>query len=252
MSEVYSLPESVKYVFIGNSHIGSSFVEAPCYSNRVIYVNSSNMLAFLWRLAELERRGSLTHVKAVVFNYDTFGMATSHSSVKEDALREAACVWRHLDLVPNGYKLDAIAPFVWAWHLWTVGDAQSSTDKRYVDRPLDERKKMLESQNSSLFLFSRFVRETEWILRQAKEICERANVRLILVATPLVKAHKHQKVLESDCLREAEVLARSLGCEFYDYRAACCEEDFFDTNHLTHSAAKRFTARFYSDVILQK
>ena len=252
MAEIYSLPESVKYVFIGNSHVGSSFVEAPCYDNRVIYLNSSSLLAFLWRLAELERRGSLKHVKAVVFNYDTFGMATSHSSVKEDALREAACAWRHLDLVPDGYKLDAIAPFTWAWHLWTVGDAKYSANKRYVDRPLEERKKMLETQNSGPFFFSRFARETEWILCRAKEICGRVNARLILVATPLVKEHNHRKAEESDCLHDAEALARSLGCEFYDYRDACQDEDFFDTNHLTYSAAKRFTARFYADVILKK
>ena len=257
VDRVYDLPKDVDVVFLGNSHVGRFIVQDKRFKNRTIYVNNSTLIASLWRMSELDRRGALSSVSAVVVTYDTSSLRKHRELSHEDSLIEAPLMFANYNVVPAEYLCRSILPIFWSWHSWILDVSYqewrkepSSPEKTFADLPLDKQRAMLQPNRKSNYSFAEHRNMTSNILEQMKVICNRNNIRLILLATPLLSKHRDYPVNgEVDGLLEAFDLAKSIGIEVYDYRTRMNDCDFADPSHLTRRAAWVFTKLFLSEIL---
>lgn len=259
----YRLSKDVETVFLGNSHIGRSFVQTREYKNKLIYVNNSTFVAQLWRLAELERQHTLDSVKTIIALYDTSSLRVHKNIEHLDSLREAPVLYRNLSLLQNNYCKEGLYPVFWSWHPWHLDDcwyehkyttaASVVDERRFVNLTLAERSRMIKAIRQSKWSLDPVKALTYETLVKMKTICERHNVRLVLLATPLVSLHPHQIGRDgSDCLSDAIELAKRNNIEFYDCRKTMEDCYFADAHHLTKEGAGIFTAKFYSEILKRK
>ena len=111
LEAVYTVSPSTEVLFLGSSQVGCAIAEDPTGRVRKLWVSDTIAPSCLMRLRELERRGQLDRLKAVVVPFNIHSvMAQSERGYLWAWYLELPVAWRYLDMLPYG-KLDL------AWYM---------------------------------------------------------------------------------------------------------------------------------------
>lgn len=246
-------------LFVGDSHIGCTFVEAPRFHNRVLWASSLPQQFTLMRLLDMERLGTLAPVRTLVLDIglQSFGQQ-DHSRLNELTFRSLGFAWRHLDRLPldrGQFFLYLILHPTAPMYLVEASPTQTIS---ILDQPLERRQK--EFQDTANLHFNWISRPEamapNWqtslkkTILEIQALCTRHNIRLVFFTAPLTSYYRQAIPPElENLLQHFADFIRAQGIPYYDLRDWCDDRDFFDSFHLTRPAAGRFTERFYRDIL---
>ncbi len=248
-----------RILFIGDSHIGCTFVEDRAYENRIVWESSMPQQFTLMRLLDMERGGGFGNVDTVVLDIGLQSLGQQRTErMKEFWWRMLPISWRHHSLLPLG-----------AWDRFEYAMSHSAgrmsvmspmpTDNiSILTRTREERAR--EFAETSEFHFAwpgtpeQMCEGWEVSLHEAIDgiirVCRRNNLRLVFFTAPLTSYYRAAipATVESK-FQEFVSQIRDSGVEYHDLRAWGEDGDFRDSFHFTHDGAERFTKWFYSEIL---
>ncbi len=258
----FDVPPNTEVIFIGNSHTGCSWTEAPEFRNRKVWNHSLGFPVHYVRFLELERRGAFEHgVKACVVDCDKTSLDGFKTQViYENMLTTLPFVWRHLTALPIPLS-DAIIE-IFSHASWDFSIAGKPPEDDCVWTKLPEARQQAffvhnygaswrtpAAWDSDAYPQGWQIRFYEMVA-DMKARCDRNGVRLILFASPLASQDPGRSipVIAQRITSVAEKI-RSMGIEYYDFRTACSDDQFRDAGHLLRRSAYDFTKKFYAEVL---
>lgn len=265
--EAFDVPKETKVIFIGNSHTGCTFVEAPEFRNRVLWKSSTGFPSHYARFLELERRGALdSGVKAVVMDCDGPALrCCSFEGMIFDMKRLYPLSLRYLSVYPMS-KIVLVSEVLLSMNqelgicdipLGETVDWETRvrgwTQEELVFH-LKEGRDFVDLHEQCVDWERDYPRgwrqELEKMALDIKARCDRRGVRFILFASPLSRqsswrTHPVRWKMVSDAVERL----KSAGLEYHDYRTACTDDKFRDSNHLLPSSSYVFTKKFYEEVL---
>jgi hypothetical protein len=263
VDEAFDIPPGTEVVFIGNSHTGCAWTEAPEFRNRKAWYHAMGFVVHYLRFLELERRGAFDKgVRACVVDCDMTAFdGFTKKNLAENFRNNLSFAWRHVDKVPEpasvivdvlchasaAYFLNGEAPpEAPDWTTWTP-ERQIEIMKHFYGENWWQT-----SEDDSPELVRDWQTRFFEMVADMKARCNRHGVRLIFLATPLASNDpgRANAVVSNRVSAVAEKI-RSMGIEYYDYRAACPDNKFRDAGHLLRSASYEFTKTFYAEVLKQ-
>ena len=260
LEAVYTVAPSTEVLFLDSSQVGCSIAEDPTGRVRKLWVSETIAPSCLMRLKELERRGQLDHLKAVVVPFGIhLVMGQSESGYLWAWYLELPVSWRYLDMLPYG-RLDLV------WYMlrnlrfpFPMSLSESPPDRQALaDRPAVYRKKMLAQ-------FRREAREVQacgtcpdWerrlfdAYREMDEICKRHGIRFVVFKAPLLPDYE-RNIPEDERNRmfAYEQRLRDMDIEYITPQVSLDERHFFDDRHLVMSSAELFTAELFRHLRLE-
>ena len=260
LEAVYTVAPSTEVLFLYSSQVGCSIAEDPTGRVRKLWVSETIAPSCLMRLKELERRGQLDHLKAVVVPFGIhLVMGQSESGYLWAWYLELPVSWRYLDMLPYG-RLDLV------WYMlrnlrfpFPMSLSESPPDRQALaDRPAVYRKKMLAQ-------FRREAREVQacgtcpdWerrlfdAYREMDEICKRHGIRFVVFKAPLLPDYE-RNIPEDERNRmfAYEQRLRDMDIEYITPQVSLDERHFFDDRHLVMSSAELFTAELFRHLRLE-
>lgn len=263
VADALSVPPGTEAVFIGNSHTGCTFTEAPEFRNRVIWRSATGFACHYLRFLELERRGAFDGaVKTCIVDCDRASLlCCSRTHTAQDFIDMLPLTWRHWDrtLLTKTELVRAVLAHP------NIGFSMRETPPpevpNWTTRTAKEREQFNKTGDAWRFRMADVASNAyphDWqnrlleMIRDMKARCDRHGVRLILFASPVA----------SDCPDRTNpdvwemassfaVRVRALGVEYLDYRLSCPDEKFRDSGHLLPSASAEFTRRFYREILMK-
>ncbi|MBO7688268.1 MAG: hypothetical protein J6V72_17935 [Kiritimatiellae bacterium] len=251
LEAVYTVSPSAEVLCLGSSQVGCAIAEDPTGRIRKLWVSDTIAPSCLMRLKELERRGQLDHLKAVVVPFNLHSvMAQSERGYLWAWYLELPVSWRYLDMLPYG-RLDL------AWYMlrnlrfpfrMILSEVPPDRDA-LANRPETYRRKMLAQ-------FRQAAREAhacgscpDWerrlfdAYREMDEICKRHGIRFVAFKAPLLPDFE-RNIPEEELARMSayEQRLRDMGIEYVMPQVSLDERHFFDDAHLVRSGAEIFTA----------
>ena len=266
--DTFTLPEGTEVVYIGNSHSGCTWTEAPEFKNKVLWNASRSFLYHLLRLRELDRLNDLQNVKVCVMD---MGRPAIRGFYPDDTrghyfLRhfreELPAVWRYALDIP------VFTPRVLA-EAFLSGGAECNLQAKRTDAPKpwyewgeEKQARYIEDNYSDHPIWGKFLdtfpsSATEdtlvQLVAEAQAICDRNGIRFILVSTPLAsqnpqRIHPDEWSLETTDIQNK---LKDMGVQYLDLRASCPDTMFRDADHLHRAASYSFTKSFHEGVLTQ-
>ena len=266
--DTFTLPEGTEVVYIGNSHSGCTWTEAPEFQNKVLWNASRSFLYHLLRLKELDRLNDLRNVKVCVMDIGRPAIRGFYPDSRRGHYflrhfrEELPSVWRYVWEIPvfsprvfmeallsgkSEFKLQAKrtdAPKPWCE--WGEEKQAKYISDNYSDHPIWE--KFLDT-------FPSCGTETTLVqlVSEAKAICFKNGIALILVSTPLASQNP-QRIHPCEWSIEATDLQsrfKDIGVQYLDLRTSCPDTMFRDADHLHRDASYLFTKNFQEGILAQ-
>ena len=260
LEAVYTVAPSTEVLFLGSSQVGCSIAEDPTGRIRKLWVSDTIAPSCLMRLRELERRGQLDHLKAVVVSFNIHSvMGQSERGYLWAWYLELPVSWRHLDMLPYG-RLDL------AWYMlrnlrfpfrMILSEVPPDRDA-LADRPAAYRKKMLAQFRQTAQEVQACGTCPDWerrlfdAYREMDEICKRHGIRFVVFKAPLLP--DFERNLPKEALRQMEVYEkrlRDMGIQYLKPQVELDERHFFDNAHLVKSSAEAFTEELFRHLLLE-
>lgn len=246
-------------LFMGDSHIGCTFVEEPAYSNRVIWCASLPHQFTLMRLKNMERDGMLRHVKTLVIEFGLQSIGQQREErMKSFLLRMLPICWRYQELIPLGFWQKA-------WHVAThlSADYDIIAEMPTANIPLSQQPEELREQDwqETCKVHFDWIKEEEKMCKgwersemeticSIKSLCDANKIDMIVLTAPLTKRYIRNIPPEAEAIMMKIVgQLESMGVSYYDLRSWGNDDDFRDCFHFTVDGARRFTGKFYSHVL---
>ena len=263
VADAFAVPPETVAVFIGNSHTGCTFTEAPEFRNRVVWRSSTGFMLHYLRFLELERRGAFDNgVRFCVLDCDTSALNRfTKEVIVENAPEALPYLWRYWPSLP--FQKMAILKEVLSrpnCEYQFIDPPPMTNVPDWTTRTKDEKWSYLKG-----FYTTRGVRETQWesdafpldwqscfygMVSDMKARCAKRNIRLILVATPLASDNPDRTdPNRGQRITDLATRVRAFGVEYCDFRLACPDEKFRDAGHLLPRSSYEFTKRFYAEVL---
>lgn len=250
-----------RFLFMGDSHIGCTFVELPQYENRVIWDSSLPQQFTLMRLCEMERRGLLSGIEILVLD---FGLQ-SIGQQRKDRMKELW--WR---MLPFAYKYSSILPLSFHDYIAQIILSYPNSPMRVMaDMPDSNVSIMSRSMDEREYEFAEtaelhfdWINHPEQMCRQWERslkdaiseihtICNRNGIKLIFITAPLTSYYNDSiPILVEDKLQEFIAYIKRMGIPYYDLRRWGSNDDFRDSFHFRLDGATRFTEWFYGNVLM--
>ena len=263
VADAFAAPPETVAVFIGNSHTGCTFTEAPEFRNRVVWRSATGFVLHYLRFLELERRGAFDgNVKACVVDCDSPSLRhCSRKSMTQDFLGMLPLTWRYWDrtLLTKGEILHAVLTHPgngFGFRETPPPEVQNWATRRAEERANLQKPRDANARPFQLADIASDEYPHNWqarvldMIRDMKARCDRRGVRLILFASPLANDATERTNPDSWTLvTEFATRVRALGVEYCDFRLACADEKFRDAGHLLPSSSYEFTKRFYAEVL---
>ena len=258
----FAVPPETVAVFIGNSHTGCTFTEAPEFRNRVVWHSGTGFMLHYLRFLELERRGAFdANMKVCVLDCDSSILGCAREPIAKDFILMLPLAWRYWDktLLTKGEVLRTVLmnpskhftfcskppPEIPDWttrskaermdhlkHMGVVARRFQMSDATFDDYPHNWLNRLLD------------------IIRDMKTRCDRHGIRLILFASPIASdANERTNPAVWNLTTKFAARIRKMGVEYYDFRTAYTDEKFRDSAHLLRSSSYEFTKRFYAEVL---
>lgn len=244
-------------LFMGDSHIGCTFVEEPVYSNRVIWCASLPHQFTLMRLKNMERDGMLRHVKTLVIEFGLQSIGQQREErMKSFLLRMLPICWRYQELIPLGFWQKA-------WHVAThlSADYDIIAEMPTANIPLSQQPEELREidwQETSKVHFGwihgkmckGWERSEVESIFAIKNLCDANRIGLIVLTAPLTKRYIRNIPHEVESTMKKIVgQFQERGICYYDLRSWGNDDDFRDCFHFTVDGAKRFTDFWYGHIL---
>lgn len=254
-----SLRPDQDILFIGDSHIGATFVEHPKYRNRVLWESSMPQQFTLMRLRDFERRGALKNVKILVleFGLQNFGQQR-RLRMRELWWRMLPISWRHADVCPLSFLDKALQFLTDPSGRVEVCEKMLTANVPVMERT--EEARIAEFASTSEIHFDWIKTPDEmcfgWevslknALLEINQICVRNDVQLIVLTAPLTPYYV--KAIPAAVQEKFDEYVRyisDLGVPYFDCRTCGRIDDFRDSFHFRLDGAKRFTEWFYQEII---
>lgn len=247
-----------KILFVGDSHIGCTFIENRQYCNRTVWAAAlPHQFALIW-LLDMERLGTLAGVNTVVIDIGNQSFAEQEKSLMMTIWqRQIPISWRYSRMVPLGL-FDKISGVVRCSEKIAIMEGKISTnDIPITSRTINERDADF-AHNAYHFGWSirpekmcaGWNRSLSEAIDEIIAVCKRNNVRLVFFTAPLTTYYRAAMLpSEKQILRRYTDRIASSGVEYYDLSEWCADNEFRDCHHLTYSGAKRFTERFFKEIL---
>lgn len=262
VDRVFDVPEDVRVVGIGNSHIGFALSEGPEFHAKTFWDTGMSFPMHYARFRELERRGVFERVKVCVFDCDTPALDFFYTDkLWQNTKWSLPFAWRYLDSVPlprwqlvcdllfdlhlkSRFELSVVRPpDPPNWTTWTPERKEACFKSLYGPNwrtPLDWDSDIYPANWRERFLD---------LVRDVKARCERHGVRLVFVATPLTSDDPGRtNPLVWNRISEIAEQIRGLGCEYYDTRADYADDKFCDAGHVLSTTAADWTRKLYRKI----
>lgn len=248
-----------KILFMGDSHIGCTFIEAPKYCNRVVWASSMPQQFTLMRLLDMERLGALRDVETLVLEIGLQSLG------EQDRERMKGLWWR---LFPISWRYPELIP------LSTFDRLSYAAANSSMAMPVIEK---MSTNDVSILTRTQKVRDSDfarlsdfhfdWIGRPEQmcvgweeslhnaiagiiDVCRRNNIKLLFLTAPVVSYYRAaipEKVEQK--LQEFIKQIKDAGIEYYDLRDWGEDDDFRDCFHFRLSGAQKFTDWFYKEIL---
>ncbi len=260
LKAVYTVSPSTEVLFLGSSQVGCAIAEDPTGRIRKLWVSDTIAPSCLMRLRELERRGQLDRLKAVVVPFNIHSvMAQSERGYLWAWYLELPVAWRYLDMLPYG-KLDL------AWYMlrnlrfpfrMILSEVPPDRDA-LAARPEAYRRKMLAQFRQTAREAQACGTSPDWerrlfdAYREMDEICKRHGIRFVVFKAPLLP--DYERNLPEEALRQMEGYEkrlRDMGIQYLKLQVELDERHFFDDVHLVKSSAETFTAELFRHLVLE-
>ncbi len=248
-----------RVLFIGDSHIGCTFVEVPKYENRIIWESSMPQQFTLMRLREMEKREFLNGIEVLVLDFGLQSIGQQRRDrMKEFWWRMLPMTYKYCDLLPLSWR-EYMSQFVSAprgrMHIIeNMPTANISVLSRSEDEKEEEFEKTAEMHfrwmDHPELMCNRWEESLKGAICEIQSICRRNNIRLLFFTAPLTSYYNDsipQGVEEK--LQEIVGYIKGLGIPYYDLRRWGCDDDFRDCFHLRMDGAIKFTEWFYREVV---
>lgn len=262
--KVFSVPSGTEVLFIGNSHTGCTFAEAPEFRNRVLWYSGCGFVFHYLRFLELERRGVLDQgIKVCVFDCDSKSIGGNQTwALKENFLVSVPFAWRYLNKIPMS-KLEILEEVFLQWRGKTRLTVRPfSETPRWTTFSSEEKEASLANYWGKDYLkprmwdvnsagYPRGLKESlDNMICDIKKRCEERGIRLIFFAAPLPsEAPDRANPVIWKQGEDWGAHVRSLGCEYYDFRRSVPDDQFMDAGHLLPSGAYAFTKWFNTEIL---
>ena len=248
-----------RVLFIGDSHIGCTFVEDPKYENRIIWEASMPQQFTTMRLREMEKRGSLKGVEVLVLDFGLQSIGQQRRErMKEFWWRMLPISYKHCDLLPLSW-CDFLSQFVSppSCRIHIIEDMPTANIS-ILSRSRDEKEEEFEKTAEMHFrwtdhpelMCTRWEESLKAAVCEIQDICKRNNIKLLFFTAPLTSYYNDsipQRVEEK--LQEFVGFIKELGVPYYDLRRWGRDDDFRDCFHFRLDGAIKFTEWFYREVI---
>ena len=262
VDEAFDVPPGTQVVFIGNSHTGCTWTEAPEFRNRVVWCSATGFMFHYLRFREVERQGALDRgVKVCVLDCDSSALNRfTKDTLVQNALAALSYLWRYLPLLPFQKLAIVREALLHPNCTYALAEEPKGEVPDWTTRTKEEKESYLKR-----FYTPAGILETQWdsdafprdwqnrfyeMVADMKARCDKRGIRLILFAAPLASQYpdRNDPLIYRRISSVAEKI-RSMGIEYYDYRAACPDNKFRDAGHLLRSSAYEFTKKFYAEVL---
>ncbi len=248
-----------KILFIGDSHIGCTFIEAPVYSNRVVWASSMPQQFTLMRLLDMERLGALRDVETFVLEIGLQSLGEQDCErMKELWWRMFPISWRYPELIPLSTFDKLSYAVVNSSMAMPVIEKMSTNDVSILTRT--QKKRDSDFARLSDFHFDWIGRPEQMCIGWEEslhnaiagiiDVCRRNNIKLLFLTAPVVSYYRAAipKKVEQK-LQEFIKQIKDAGIEYYDLRAWGTDDDFRDCFHFRLSGAQKFTDWFYKEIL---
>ena len=259
-AELYSVPDGVEVLCIGNSHTGCTWSEDAEFGFMKAWRSGRAFPFAAMRLMEFDRLGQLDGVKVCIMDCDrTTFAAMTEKKIRQGYSESFAQFFRYLGLSPlPAVELLADAAMKWfkEWPLPDGAGGRPADDRRWTERTAAERAGNIAREYSpEVWNSVRPVAGADanvlMMARRAQEICDRHGIRLVLFAAP-VTSDNPERTCPEVYSRELDALVgrlRAAGVEYLDLRAACPDEWFRDCHHLSAEGSRAFTRKFIEETL---
>ncbi len=261
VAAAFAVPPETVAVFIGNSHTGCTFTEAPEFRSRVVWRSATGFALHYLRFLELERRGAFDgNVRACVVDSDWPSLfCCKRKSATQDFLDMLPLTWRYWDrtLLTKGEILRAVLTHPnngFSFRETPPPEVQNWATRRAEERANLQKPRDANARPFQLADIASDEYPHDWqarvldMIRDMKARCDRRGVRLILFASPLASDARTSPD-RGALVTEFAARVRALGVEYCDFRTVCADEKFRDSDHLLRSSSYEFTKRFYVEVL---
>lgn len=248
-----------KILFIGDSHIGCTFIQNQQYENCVLWESSMPQQFTLMRLREMEKRGALNGVELIVLDIGLQSIGQQRvKRMKEFWWRMLPISIRHSDVLPLSIW-DKIDQFVKKPNgRIHVRESMPTADVSVLTRTRESRE--ADFQKTAETHFEWINRPTEmccgWndslkcAIDEISLICKRNDIPLVFITAPLTSYYVEAIPKEvNEKLREYTDQIAHNGIPYYDLRNWGEDDDFRDCFHFRYSGAMKFTEWFYKEII---
>lgn len=261
VAAAYTLKPSQKYLFLGSSQIGCGIEEAPQWENRVLWVSDTTLRHARVRLRELERRGQLGHLKAVVLPFNFIILKQyDERTLKWGWYQELPVCCHHFDIYP--FARIGFAAYVASnlrWPFPMVAQSGYPAGRPAIrDRPQQWRDNFLTNLINSARqerigkgVVSNW-REELWAdVVAMRDLCDQHGISLVVLKMPILP--EWQSALPSEVVEEESSWLRRIeesGIRVVRVDGKCNLDQgvFFDSVHLNEPGTKRLTAAVMAEL----
>jgi len=248
----YTLGENQKYLFLGSSQLGCAVEERDDLCNKVLWVSDTSVPAWHLRLLELERRGQLAHVKAVIVPYN-FHVPNQQNdrTLKWAFYQELPISYRYLARMP--FSAVDMAAYI-ACNLRFPFAMQAISEYPRNRPAIASRPQAWRDKNLAHFVSAAratkmgggCVPQWESLTRSAyaqmQAICKRHGIRFVIYRQPVLAQCYDALPGDVKAYEDAELLRfRNTGAEILDTPHALDDSLFFDSVHFMEPGTRMFT-----------
>lgn len=248
-----------KILFIGDSHIGCTFIQSQQYENCVLWESSMPQQFTLMRLREMEKRGALNGVELLVLDIGLQSIGQQRvKRMKEFWWRMIPISIYHPDVLPLS-TWDRIDQVVKKPNgRIHVREDMPTADVSVLKRTREAQEADFQETTETHFEWINRSDEMccDWSdsLRRAIDeisvICRRNDIPLVFITAPLTSYYVEAIPKDvNEKLREFTDQIAHKGIPYYDLRDWGEDDDFRDCFHFRYSGAMKFTEWFYREIV---
>lgn len=248
-----------KIVFVGDSHIGCTFVEDEKYENYVLWESSMPQQFTLMRLRDMEKRGVLADVEMLILDFGLQSIGQQRTRrMKEFWWRMIPITIYHNDILPLSL-IDKAAQFCrhprGRIHIKEeMPEANISILSRSQKEREDDFQKMAEAHfewiNNEQDMCANWEQSLKCAIDEIYDICNRNSIQIVFITAPLTSYYVRAIPDNVNAkLREFTDYIKAKGIPYYDLRDWGEDDDFRDSFHFRLDGAKKFTEWFFAEIV---
>ena len=209
------------------------------------------------RLKELERRNQLDGIKYCIIDADYEGLCgrMKPSHVEKTYLESLLFSWRYLNVLPDGKCQNLFSAFTWQGYRRCLKSSLPNTNNLYINLPRNNQysliTKAMKAIDADILYHHDMVDMNKNILKEIKQLCEKRNIKLVLVAGPLVKEHPLRGAMRN-VLDEWKSFLNKEGVDYWDLRGELPDKFFYDIDHLSATGRRTISRKYLKGLINER